>query len=250
MLFPISQATDGSTLGFFPAEVLAWLVEFVTLFSTDEFDNKSVLLTLSVRQSVGYRNACRLLHWWAGPFLVLDLLENPKAILGFLKFQGSLSSSHCWMESMAASASYTDPLRWLILLSWALHQLLRSFICFLVNCIDFKTESYLSLINCCDDSIASRRFDTWLVIRQFTFSISVFSSFLISFLMLGRNSVFQISQMLLTVSGSEEEAIFVAELRSCVRSPWYPGSASSARYKYSLDMYLVEMMFTSWLYFS
>ena len=59
---------------------------------------------------------------------------------------------YCWMESMAASASYTEPLRWLILLSWASHQLLKSFICFLVYCLDFKTESYLSLINCCDDS--------------------------------------------------------------------------------------------------
>ena len=76
-------------------------------------------------------------------------------------------------------------------MSWASHQLLRSFICFLVDCIDFKTEACLSLINCCDDSIESRCFDR-LVIRQFIFSISVFSSFLISFLMLGRNSVFQI----------------------------------------------------------
>ena len=30
--------------------------EFVTLFSTDEFDNKSVLLTLGIGQSVGDRN--------------------------------------------------------------------------------------------------------------------------------------------------------------------------------------------------
>ena len=101
------------------------------------------------------------------------------------------------------------------MLSWASHQLFRSFICFLVDSIDFKTESYLSLINCCDDSIELRRFDR-LVIRQFTFSISVFSSFLISFLMLGRNSVFQIFRILSTVSGSEKEAIFLAELRSRV----------------------------------
>ena len=99
-----------------------------------------------------------------------------------------------------------------------LYLLLRSFIFFLVDCIDFKTESYLSLISCCDDSIESRRFDR-LVIRWFIFSISVFSSFLISFLMLGRNSVFQIFRMLSTMSGSEEEAFFVAEIRSRVRSP-------------------------------
>ena len=99
-----------------------------------------------------------------------------------------------------------------------LHLLLRSFIFFLVDCIDFKTESYLLLINCCDDSIESRRFDG-LVIRWFIFSMSVFSSFLISFLMLGRNSVFQIFRMLSTLSGSEEEAFFVAEIRSRVRSP-------------------------------
>ena len=136
-----------------------------------------------------------------------------------------------------------------VVLVWSLW--LRSFICFLVNCIDFKIESYLSPINCCDYSIESRRFDR-LVIRQFTFSVSVFSSFPISFLMFGRNSVFQIFRMLSTVSASEEEAIFVVELRSCVRSPWHPGSASPARYKYSLDMEMmfVETMFTSWLCFS
>ena len=66
--------------------------------------------------------------------------------------------------------------------------------------------------------IESSRFDKF-IIEQLTLSISVFSSFLICFLMLGRNSAFQIFRMLFTVSGSEEEAIFVSELRRRVRSP-------------------------------
>lgn len=62
--------------------------EFVTLFSSDEFDNKSVLLTLGIGQSVGDRNVL-LLHRGAGPVLALDLMENPKATLGFQKFEMS-----------------------------------------------------------------------------------------------------------------------------------------------------------------
>ena len=43
-------------------------------------------------------------------------------------------------------------------------QLFKSFICFLVDCTEFKIESYLSLIICWDDSIESRHFDEFVVI--------------------------------------------------------------------------------------
>lgn len=158
MLFPISQATDGSTLAFFPPRCLRDL-QNQSRFSLRT--NLTINLSLSVPLVSGNRWAIAMsclsivtpMSW---PIFCVRFAGETKGNIGIPEISRQSLLEHCWMESMAASASQTEPLRWLILLSWASHQLLRSFICFLVDCIDFKTESYLSLINCCDDCPLNR----------------------------------------------------------------------------------------------
>ena len=59
-----------------------------------------------------------------------------KGNIGFPEISRQSLLEYCVMECMAALASWTELSRWLILLSWVLHQLLTLFICFLVDCID------------------------------------------------------------------------------------------------------------------
>ena len=66
----------------------------------------------------------------------------------------------------------------------------------------------------------------WQISYQAVYLFNFSLQFISDFLMLGRNAFFQIFLMLLTVSGSEDGAIFVAELRSCVALACHTPSSS------------------------